>query len=222
MAAALALAAGSASGAQAGAPAPATRELLPAVELENDRIRVLRLKIEPGAEMPEHDRGAVVAIALTDLRLRVMRAGGREEEVAAPAGDVSWSGADRIALKNVGAETAELLVVEVKGSGAGRSLDPGPLVDPAVQSVEIQNARVRVLRNRYLPGRRLGTHSHPPRVAIPLTDLHVRDEPGGGAPREVRAGRGRPVYFPLHVTHALVNLAAAPLEVIEVELLDGP
>ena len=46
--------------------------------------------------------------------------------------------------------------------------------DPKHYTVEMEDDRVRVLRTRYEAGDKSVPHSHPPHLAIFLTDAHIR------------------------------------------------
>lgn len=85
--------------------------------LENERVRVFRVTIEPGQSMPMHTHEVpLLAIALTagDLEFTTK---GREkpDRVSRPLGDVTWrAGAITHAVKNVGKARYEGLDVEFK------------------------------------------------------------------------------------------------------------
>lgn len=85
------------------------------VELENQQVRILRVKI-PGhavAPMHEHALNRVVTY-LSDQDFRVTSADGKVEHPTHHAGDVTWSGLARHKEENLAATPFEVLVVEVK------------------------------------------------------------------------------------------------------------
>lgn len=189
------------------------------VEIDNDLVRVVRFSLEPGGVSPMHEHPERVNVNLTRLRTLVTSPGGSAAERTGEAGDVAFRPAEKHSAKNLSKEPLEVLSVELKPfeAGANPALQPEASFDRSIQSVALENDRVRVLRNRYAPGQRLETHRHPPRVAILLTDAEVREEPAEGEPRVIRAKRGFVVYS-AGAKHAIVNTGATPLETIEIEL----
>jgi quercetin dioxygenase-like cupin family protein len=90
-------------------------------------------------------------------------------------------------------------------------------VDPAHYKVEFENADVRVLRVRFGPHERAAMHSHPSRVVVFLTDLHLRfTDPNGKA--EAVEGKAGHAGWGKAVTHTTENASDSAGELIEVEL----
>jgi quercetin dioxygenase-like cupin family protein len=92
------------------------------------------------------------------------------------------------------------------------------LAPPAAPSaVELENDVVRVIHPRIGPGESKPMHSHPGRVVICLTDMRAEQTLGDGrvVVRDAKAGD---VRWSPPITHAVRNLAPAPMELIEVEL----
>ncbi|MGI8962304.1 MAG: hypothetical protein ACR2IV_21610 [Bryobacteraceae bacterium] len=56
--------------------------------------------------------------------------------------------------------------------------------------IEFENEKVRVLRISFGPKEKSEMHTHPPMVAISLTDQHSRDTYPDGKTEEVRAKAG--------------------------------
>jgi quercetin dioxygenase-like cupin family protein len=85
------------------------------VELENDQVRVLRVKIGPkkGVPMHEHSLNRVV-VYITDQNFRVTTPDGKAETVQHKAGDVSWGGPTKHKEENLSDKPFEVLVVELK------------------------------------------------------------------------------------------------------------
>ena len=84
-------------------------------------------------------------------------------------------------------------------------------------TVEHEDERVRVPRARYGPGERSVMHAHPARVAVMLTDGHVRFTLPDGPAQEVRATAGQVLAVP-GGDHLPENLGAAPFEAVLIEL----
>jgi quercetin dioxygenase-like cupin family protein len=86
--------------------------------------------------------------------------------------------------------------------------------------VEIDNAWVRVLRVKHPAHAKIPMHSHPPAVAVFLTDVHekVTEPDGHTRPFDRKAGE---VSFNAPGKHAEENVADQPLETILIELKPG-
>jgi quercetin dioxygenase-like cupin family protein len=70
------------------------------VELENDQVRVLRIRYGPGEKSVRHQHPASVAVFLTDGQVKFTTADGKSEEATVKAGSTMW---------------VELILVELKG-----------------------------------------------------------------------------------------------------------
>ena len=85
------------------------------VELENDQVRVLRVKIGPHKVAPlhEHMLNRVVTY-ITDQNFRVTTPDGKAETVQHKAGEVSWGTPTRHKEENLSDKPFEVVVVELK------------------------------------------------------------------------------------------------------------
>lgn len=96
------------------------------------------------------------------------------------------------------------------------------LAQPAwAQSPAFENESVRILTPRYAPGEGRAMHEHPARVMVALTSVHIRQTLKDGSVSEPKLEAGA-VRFAPPVHHAVVNLGAGLLELVEVELLPRP
>jgi len=89
------------------------------LELENDRMRVLRLTLKSDEVAPVHDdRDALfVCIAVGSdkaCHLRLTRPGGRSQDIHMQAGESRWIYADTRSEKNLSSQPLEMLVIEPK------------------------------------------------------------------------------------------------------------
>jgi hypothetical protein len=89
------------------------------LELENDRMRVLRLTLKADEVASVHDdRDAlIVCIAAGSdkaCHLRLTRPGGRGQDIHMQAGESRWIYADTRSEKNIGPQLLEMLVIEPK------------------------------------------------------------------------------------------------------------
>lgn len=94
--------------------------------------------------------------------------------------------------------------------------DPVKL-DPAYNTVEFENERVRILRIRFGPLQKDSMHEHPASITVTLTDQHVRITTPDRVSREIRRKAGE-VRFLEPSTHMVENLSDAPYETVLVEL----
>src|SRR6266545_2186394 len=72
------------------------------LELENDAVRVLRMRLAPHERIPMHTVPPHLAVWLTDARLRVTYPDGHSEEKRYKAGEVQWVTLGAHAGENVG------------------------------------------------------------------------------------------------------------------------
>jgi hypothetical protein len=84
------------------------------VLLDNDRLRVVRIRFEPGESGPMVDKRARVIIARTDSQATVTFPDGHSEPREVKAGTISFGNAGRQATKNTGTTPLENIVVELK------------------------------------------------------------------------------------------------------------
>jgi hypothetical protein len=86
------------------------------VEFENDIVRVLRVRLGAGESAPPHAHSAYCAIELTDSSLKE----GNGPTTESKAGQVFCGDATSHAPKNVGAASADSIVVEFKNRQKAR------------------------------------------------------------------------------------------------------
>jgi len=147
------------------------------IELENQWVRVLRLKMAPQEATTVHAHPGIVAVLLTPARVMVTNADGTMQAVVRQAGDVLYQpGMPAHSEQNISDQPLEAVVVELKpGSASGSaavSLDPVTL-DPQHHPVVLENQQVRVIRTILEPHLKSPMHEHPHYVVVYLTDLHT-------------------------------------------------
>jgi len=85
------------------------------VELENDQVRVVRVKIGPHKTVPLHEHMLNrVVVYRTDQNFRITTPDGKSETVQHKAGDVSWGGPTKHKEENLSDKPFEVVVVELK------------------------------------------------------------------------------------------------------------
>jgi len=84
------------------------------VEVENDKVRVLRIKIKAGDTTKLHEHPNGVAIFLTDVKTRFTRGDGTTREGTNKRGEAIWAAGEKHTVKNVAGRPAEIILVELK------------------------------------------------------------------------------------------------------------
>ncbi len=84
------------------------------IELENDKVRVLRIKIKAGDTTKQHEHPNAVAIFLTDVKTKITRGDGTTREGANKRGEAIWAAAEKHTVNNVAGRPAEIILVELK------------------------------------------------------------------------------------------------------------
>ena len=91
-------------------------------------------------------------------------------------------------------------------------------LDPKHYKVELENARVRVVRIRYGGREKSPMHQHPPGVGIFVTDASFKFSYPDGKTEKIKAKSGDFLWFGKQWEHQPENLSAKSCEVIYVEL----
>lgn len=88
----------------------------------------------------------------------------------------------------------------------------------AVATVQVDDARVRVIRYDFAPGAETGHHRHGyDYVIVPITDGELLIEHAGGETRATLTAGGS-YRRNLGVEHNVINAGSRPLSFVEVEL----
>jgi len=85
------------------------------IELENERVRVLRISYGPRERSEMHSHPDSVAVFLTDARGRFTFPDGSTEDISGGAGEPVWLPAVTHLPENLGDEPFELIQIELKG-----------------------------------------------------------------------------------------------------------
>ena len=114
--------------AQSNAPAPEVKELL-----DNVQIKVMEMRLKPGARTTSDNRPNSFVYSLTDGTLVFVPPGRTSYEMSFRAGEALWLPAQATALANEGDKEIRALVVEIKEKpvGSGRSRGKPATAQPA-------------------------------------------------------------------------------------------
>jgi quercetin dioxygenase-like cupin family protein len=189
------------------------------VMLENDHVRVLKIRYGPKEKSVMHEHPASVVVFLTNSKVTFTLPDGSKVPSGGKAGDVQFADAGKHMPQNVGAAALEGVLVELKGgamNSAKVALDPVK-VDPSRHKVVFENDRVRVLRIKFKARDKTKQHEHPNGVAIYLTDVKAKFTLADGKTREGGGKRGE-VTWALAENHSVQNATGKPADIILVEL----
>ncbi|HUI80796.1 MAG TPA: hypothetical protein VLY24_22880 [Bryobacteraceae bacterium] len=84
------------------------------VDLDNDRVRILRTTLEPHIKSPMHEHPAYVVVYLTELHTTMKLADGRVVDNPRRPGEVAWRDPLKHETENIGDHTAVEIQVELK------------------------------------------------------------------------------------------------------------
>lgn len=84
------------------------------VIMENDRVRVLRVKYPARDKSLEHEHPNSVAVFMTPQMVKVTPVGGKVRTGGAEAGSVSWVPRERHVVENTGDKPVEVILVELR------------------------------------------------------------------------------------------------------------
>ncbi len=84
------------------------------VEIENDRVRVVRITYGPREKSPMHGHPLGVVVFLTDQRSKFTYPDGKTEEVVGKAGETRFLDAFQHLPENLSDQPFELILVELK------------------------------------------------------------------------------------------------------------
>lgn len=116
---------------------------------ENDRVRVLRATVAPGAKTVMHEHPVHLVVSLGAANVKFTTADGKTVDVVMKADDVSLMPAGAHAGANAGTGPVDVVIVEMKGA-------PGSAVLPAARpgmktTTVLDDARVRAVRASFEP-----------------------------------------------------------------------
>lgn len=205
------------------------------VLLDNDSVKVTRIREAPGAKREMHVHRDTVVVALNDQRRRVTAEKAVEHDVKAE--QAVWFGNVTHSEENIGKTGAELLVVEIKQNGTaaagGRAEDfskwPASLdavaAAPRNHKVLLENDRVRVLSVTVEPGEKELPHRHsrPSVIYVIARDDILDTDLDGKVLLDTRAAPNLPpppyaVWMPSQPPHHVLNRAKTPVRLIRIEL----
>lgn len=89
------------------------------VVFENERVRVLHYRDEPGQRTSPHAHPDSVMITLSGFDRRLVSSGGQARDVTLAPGEIRWLDAQVHSGENVGATPTDVVFVELKEPAGG-------------------------------------------------------------------------------------------------------
>jgi redox-sensitive bicupin YhaK (pirin superfamily) len=86
------------------------------VVFENDRVRVLEYRDEPGARTSPHEHPDSVMVTLSSFDRRLIGEDGAGRDVTLEAGEIRWLDAQTHSGENIGGTPTHVIFVELKES----------------------------------------------------------------------------------------------------------
>lgn len=85
-------------------------------EFENEQVRVVRIKIPPGASIPKHTHGHRISVALTPVVIEFTNEDGSKAEVEFKAGEARFGTPATHSELSKRNEPSEIILIDLKGS----------------------------------------------------------------------------------------------------------
>ena len=89
------------------------------VVFENDRVRVLEYRDEPGERTSSHEHPDSVMVTLNGFDRRLIGEAGDSRDVTLEPGMIRWLDAQTHSGENIGTTPTHVIFVELKGPAAG-------------------------------------------------------------------------------------------------------
>ena len=116
---------------------------------ENERVRVLRATVAPGAKTVMHEHPAHVVVALGAANVKFTTPDGKTADVVMKADEVTLLPAGAHAGANAGTGPVEVVIVELKGPSGSATL---PATRPGMKTTTVlDDPRVKAVRVSFEP-----------------------------------------------------------------------
>jgi hypothetical protein len=186
--------------------------------LENDRVRILDVKIAPGAKAAMHSHPDLVAVVLEPSTIKWTTPDGKSRQSGPEfkRGGVQDMKAETHTSENIGKTAAHVILVEFKkpAPAAGKGRTPAL---PASFKQLADNPHARVFEIMAAPGAKVPEHTHGDHVTISLTTAtaEITDKDGKKRTQTFTRDTAR---FDGPTTHSAANTGKTAIRLIDVEL----
>lgn len=82
--------------------------------MENDRVRILDFRLDPGKKTAQHSHPDTVVCALNDQKLRFIYPDSKDKELEFKTGTTKWIDAETHIVENIGETEAHGIIIELK------------------------------------------------------------------------------------------------------------
>jgi TonB family protein len=202
------------------AGSPAINLLSQQVELENEQVRVIRVRYEPLATTGMHEDPDRVVIPLSALDFVETFANGGSAEIEKAPDNPFWNAAARHSIESQSAQPIEAVEVEILSNeenyihASPQRPSPG---DAAHYRIVLDERRARVLAVHFGPHEKANILRHTDGVLIALTEAHLTVAGSASQSRRFDLLRGQASWWPAD-TDAIENPSATACELVWVEL----
>ena len=190
--------------------------------LQNDDVRVFRLKLQPGeATLPHRHQLFYAYLSLRPVTIANEVRGREPVLTQLEAGELHTSkGGFTVAERNNSQELAEIIVIEVKKSnGAGFTTPmPGFRFHNSAFSALYEGAAMRCYSIMLLNGGLTDLHTESyDSLIVALADLKFRETNADGTASAIEMKAGDTRWVPRGVTHAFTNTVPTPATYVALE-----
>jgi len=202
------------------APVPVGQESKHHLKFENSKVRVYDVVVAPGESTLFHIHANDYAfVVFGGANLLAQKFGDQEQPLNLKDGDANYTPAPLIhKVHNIGSTTFHNLTIEFLGQPSGNSPLP-KLPEGQLQTVVLENNRIRILRLILKPGQSTGMHTHStPGLGIAVSEGDIQVEVPG-KPMEVR--HTTPGFFAWRDqpgTHSITNIGQKDYQSIDIEV----
>jgi beta-alanine degradation protein BauB len=190
--------------------------------LENEWVRVVEMRLRPGATDELHSHPDEAVLFLTAGRGRITLANGQSVEKELAAGEVMWNEAWTHQVENIGESEIHAIIVELQDAPRGQAAAAPAGADPVHVSgnnykIRSENERVRIIDLYFRPGEMDEMHVHPSYVAYFRTpaNLTFTFADGRTGARQFAAGE---VLWSDPTVHQVANAGTDDVHIWIVEL----
>lgn len=185
---------------------------------ENARVRILDVKVAPGASAPKHSHPDNLVVMLEPGTIKWTNSDGKSTQSPADSkrGSVMFSPAGTHASENIGKTLVRAIIIEFKQPAPAAGKGRNPAI-PAPYKQVLDNAYVRVFEGSSAPGASMASHTHGDHVTVALTDgtAEITDKDGK---KETLQFKKDTATFSGPSTHSAVNTGKTAVHLIDVEL----
>lgn len=191
--------------------------------LQNEKVRVFDVELPPGADSLWHvHRYDGISVRLADATVADESQDGQAETLHLRQGAVAFGATPTPRthrVRNAGETTFRNIYIELLTDDDVGKDRPGTAAVATDRRADFENDRVRVLRRILAPGESTPVHTHSSSgIAVPVTEGRLEISYPEATARTLDVKAGAVQWIRSGTTHALKNVGAAPIEIVDVEL----